>query len=99
MIKSILESLAAPLVKRSDINFQGVTNADGFLTAALNTVYFWMGVTAVGFIVYAGYLYTLANGDASKLKKAKDTLLYALVGVVVVILAVSITNIVINGVG
>lgn len=99
MIKSILESLAAPLVKRSDINFQGVTNADAFLEAALNTVYFWMGVTAVGFIVYAGYLYTITNGDPGRLKKAKDTLLYALIGVVVVLLAVAITNIVINGVG
>lgn len=99
MIKDLLIAIAAPMISRNDIGFVGPTNADAFLEGALNAVYFWMGVTAVGFIVYAGYLYTITNGDPGRLKKAKDTLLYALIGVVVVLLAVAITNIVINGVG
>ena len=65
----------------------------------LDAVYFWMGIVAVGFVVYGGFLYVLSSGDPGRVKKAKDTLLYAVIGIVVVLVAFIVTRFIINGVG
>jgi len=44
----------------------------------------WIGVI---FIIYAGFLYLTSAGDDTKLKAAMNTLVYALVGIGVAILA------------
>lgn len=96
---NMLLSFAEALLKTDEIGYKGPTQANNFLGGVLNTIYFWLGVVAVGFIVYGAYMYVLSNGDSGRVKKAKDTLLYAVIGIVVVILAFVITRIVINGVG
>lgn len=45
-----------------------------------------IGVLAVLIFVYAGFLYLTAAGDQERIEKAKNTLLYAVVGVVVSVL-------------
>ena len=62
----------------------------------LNVVYAVAGALAVVFIVLGGINYTLSAGDAGKVKQAKDTVLYALIGLVVVLLAFAITRFVIG---
>ena len=61
-----------------------------------NTAYGIAALTAVGFIVYGGVMFTTSNGDASKVGKARKMLLYSIVGLVIVILAFAITTFVIN---
>lgn len=80
------------------IGFTGPKTDAGVVTGILNTVYFWLGIVAVGFIIYGGFIYMISAGDSGKVKKAKDTLLYAVIGVVVVIVAYAITNFVVSGV-
>ncbi len=46
-----------------------------------------LGGVAVIMIVIGGIRYTLSNGDASKVKSAKDTILYSVIGLVVALLA------------
>lgn len=96
---SMLSVFAAGLITPNEIGYKGPTQSGNLMGGVLNTIYFWLGVVAVGFIIYAAYMYVLSNGDSGKVKKAKDTLLYAVIGIVVVLLAFSITSIVINGVG
>ncbi len=62
----------------------------------LNGVYLLVGIIAVIFIVVGGVNYTLSQGDPSKVKKAKDTILYGIIGLIVVLLAFAITQFVIN---
>lgn len=62
----------------------------------LNTVYFWVSILAVIFIIVGGVNYTISQGDPGKVKKAKDTIMYALVGLVVALLAFAITQFVLN---
>lgn len=50
----------------------------------------------VVFIVIGAISYTLSLGDASKIKKAKDSILYAVVGLVIVGLAFLIIQFVIG---
>jgi hypothetical protein len=47
-------------------------------------------------VIFGGFLYVTSAGDAGKVKKAKDTLLYAAVGLVVIVVARVIVIFVIN---
>lgn len=50
-------------------------------------------------IVLGGLLYVISAGDANTTKRAKDAILYAVVGLVVAILAQAIVSFVIGAVG
>ncbi len=50
------------------------------------------GVVALGFIVFGGFQYMTSTGDATKIQKAKTTILYAVIGLVVAALAFTIVN-------
>ena len=63
---------------------------------ALDTVYLWVGILAVLFIIVGGINYTVSQGDPGKVAKAKNTILYAIVGLIITLLAFSITQFVLN---
>ncbi|MBQ3296832.1 hypothetical protein IJH01_01735 [Candidatus Saccharibacteria bacterium] len=56
------------------------------------------GIIAVIFIIVGGFQYMTSSGDPSKTKKAKDTILYSVIGLIVCALAFAIVNFVINGI-
>lgn len=55
-----------------------------------NVLLFIIGAVAVIVIIFAGIKFTTADGDASKIKSARDTILYAVVGVIIAIIAYAI---------
>ena len=59
----------------------------------VNWVAWFVALVAVLFGLYAGILFITAGGDDEKLTKAKNILLYSIVGIVVAILAFSIVAI------
>lgn len=70
-------------------------NADSIRTIVqtiLNSIIAVMGIVAVIFIVIGGVNYMTSQGDPGKLKKAKDTILYAVIGLVICALAFAIVN-------
>ncbi len=72
-------------------------SADGVtLAAILNAVYFWAGAIAVLMIAIGGLLYVVSGGTASNITKAKDTIIYASVGLIIIIMAFTITQVVIG---
>ena len=70
--------------------------ADSALTGILNVVYLAAGIVAVIVIIISGLFYSISQGDASKIKRGKDGILYAVVGLVVIMLAFVITNFIIG---
>lgn len=75
------------------------SNAGNVNTFAQNLVrlLLWaIGVISVIMIIVGGIFYTLSGGDASKIKRAKDTVLYSVIGLVVALLAYAIVNFVLN---
>ncbi len=56
----------------------------------------FLGVIAVCMIIYSGYLWMTAGGNEEKVGKAKKTLTYALVGLLVILFAYTITAFVIS---
>lgn len=62
------------------------------LAAGLQAAYFIAGALAVIMLVIGGLNYTMSNGDSAKITKAKNTILYAVIGILVVIFAFAITT-------
>ena len=61
----------------------------------LNAIIGTAGLIAVIFIIIGGINYMTSSGEAAKVKKAKDTILYACIGLAVCILSFAIVNFVI----
>ena len=75
---------------------QGTDDATSIIEIVVNTMIFLLGAIAVVMIVIGGIRYATSGGDASGIKGAKDTILYAIVGLVVAILAYAIVNFVLD---
>ena len=50
-------------------------------------------------LIYGGMRYVMSQGDAGAVNNAKNTILYAIVGLVVAILAYAIVNFVLSSLG
>ena len=57
-----------------------------------------LGIACVVIIIIGGIGYMTSSGDAGKVKKAKDTILYGVIGMVICVLAFAITQFVINAI-
>lgn len=66
---------------------------------AMNLVLNVMGAVALIIITFAGLKYVLSRGEPQATNKAKDTILYALVGLVIIVLAHYIVAFVFHKVG
>lgn len=68
------------------------TDLPSVLKTIVNLLLFVIGAVSVIMIVVGGLKYTLSNGESSQVTSAKNTILYAVVGVVVALLAFAIVN-------
>ena len=66
------------------------------IKTVVNILLFLLGAVAVVMIVIGGVRYTTANGDSSNIKAAKDTILYAVIGLIVASMAYAIVNFVVG---
>lgn len=55
-----------------------------------------VGVVAVIFIIYGGFRYITSGGDSGSVSSAKNTLIYAIIGLIIVALAQFIVRVVLN---
>lgn len=63
----------------------------------LNVIIGISGLISVAFIIIGGVQYMTSAGDAAKTKQAKNTILYAVIGLIICALAFAIVNWVILG--
>jgi len=77
---------------------KGNNNVDlmGSVRTILSAVFVALGVVAVVVIIIGGINYTISQGDPGKVKKAKDTILYGIVGLVISLSAFAIVQFVLN---
>lgn len=68
------------------------------ITNILNAVIGVLGLVCVVVMIIGGVNYMTSAGDASKVKKGKDTILYGLIGLIICVLAFALVNWVIVGV-
>ncbi len=65
----------------------------------INLMLFIVGILAVIMLIWGGIRYVISGGAADKVKDAKNTILYAIVGLIVAILGYALVNWVISIVG
>ena len=70
----------------------------GVFTRITNTVLYAVGIISVIMLIYGGLRYVLSGGDNKKVTDAKNTILYAIIGLIISILSYAIVNFVINAV-
>lgn len=70
----------------------------GVFTQITNTVLYIVGIISVIMLIYGGLRYVISGGDSKKVTDAKNTILYAIIGLIVSILAFAIVNFVINAI-
>jgi heme/copper-type cytochrome/quinol oxidase subunit 2 len=75
---------------------QGTESISDLVRIIINTLLIIIGMISVVMIVLGGIRYTTSNGEASQVKGAKDTILYAVIGLIVAIMAFAIVNFVVD---
>lgn len=75
---------------------ENLFGADGIFRTITNVLLFLIGAISVIMLIIGGIKYTVSGGDSSAVTSAKNTILYAIVGIIVAILAFAIVNFVID---
>lgn len=73
---------------------EGETKVKSTIGNVTNLLLMAVGAISIIMIVVGGILFALSNGDSSKVAKARNTVLYAAVGLMVALLASAIVNLV-----
>lgn len=107
-VTGVVLGLAASVLVNTVIQILGIDRSAGFnqgtnwtkerVTDIFNYAYSMAGIVAVIFIIKSGIDYMISVGDPAKTSKATRSLIYAVVGLVIVILAVVITNFIVSSV-
>ncbi len=71
----------------------------GFVNNAIDTVIMIIGALSVLMVIIGGLRYVLSGGDSAGIKSAKDTVMYALIGLAVALLSYALVGFVIKRVG
>ena len=77
---------------------QGGDDLDTAVIGIINAVIGVLGLVCVIVMIIGGVTYMTSSGDTGKVKKAKDTILYGVIGLVVCVLAFAIVNFVITNI-
>lgn len=65
----------------------------------INYVLAIVGVIALAFLVYGGFMYITSAGNEDRVEQAKQIIINAVIGIVVIGVAAAIVNFVVRGVG
>lgn len=94
-MKNILTQFALD-TKVDELQYDTGDTFSSSFQGILNAVIGVLALVAVVVMIVGGVSYMTSSGDAGKVKKAKDTILYGLIGLVVCVLAFAIVNFVIS---
>lgn len=75
-------TLARPICELANQNISGTVGIIGKIITYVNG---FLMLVCVILVIYAGWLVLISAGDEEKLKKAKSTILYVLVGFIVLV--------------
>lgn len=80
----------------TNLNTGNTANLNTVVKRVINTVLYIIGILAVIMIIVGGIQYTTSGGDQAAVTKAKNTILYGIVGLIIAVLAYAIVNFVIT---
>lgn len=68
----------------------------GIFTQIVNILLFLVGILSVIMLIFGGLRYVISRGESKAVESAKNTILYAIVGLIVAILSYAIVNFVVS---
>jgi uncharacterized membrane protein YwzB len=77
----------------------GIAEGGGLTQMLGNIINVFLGFLGIVFLVlmlYAGFMWMTAQGDEAKVKKAKDIIFQAIIGLIVIVAAYAISNFVLG---
>lgn len=83
---------------KADIMPRDLVGPDGVFTKISNTLLLVIGIISVVMLIYGGFRYIISGGDNKKVADAKNTILYAIIGLIISLLAYAIINFVITAI-
>lgn len=86
--------LALLLAEPSFAQASGISQVEGFLRRVSSTLAQFVGAVGIIIIIIGGYMYMTSSGNPEKHEKAKSTMKWAFFGMVIVIGAIALANIV-----
>ncbi len=92
------DSQVSPEVKAANGCGGAVADIKDVAINVINGVVAVLGLVAVVFIIVGGINYMTSAGDSGKVEKAKKTILYSVIGLVICVLAFAIVNFVVANV-
>lgn len=99
----LLQDISASAQVRDGIDATGAgptgVTIEGVIRDAINLFSWIVGIIAVIMIIIGGLKYITSTGDAGKVDSAKNTILYAVIGIVIAALAQVIVRFVLGEVG
>jgi hypothetical protein len=81
---------------KNDDQVDKLVGGDGAVNVIISTLLFAIGILSVVMLIYGGIKYSISAGDAAKVTSAKNTIMYAVVGLVVALAAYAIINFVVS---
>ena len=78
--------------KTAPLPVTGDADLEGDVKGIINAIIGALGIVAVIVMIIGGVTYMTSAGDAGKVKKAKDTILYGAIGLIIVMLSFAIVN-------
>lgn len=77
----------SPICKDTSTTNPIASSSGGIIGEVVNILAVIAGIVAVIMIVVAGFMYVLSGGESQKINQAKNTIIFALIGLAVIILA------------
>ena len=82
---------------RNDEQPENLFNGEGSVFQTVtNVMLFLIGAISVVMLIYGGIRYTISQGDSTAVTNAKNTIMNAVIGIVIAILAFAIVNFVVT---
>ena len=75
---------------------ENLTGGGGIVTVIINTLLSIVGVVAVIMIIVGGFRMVVSGGNEKAVADARNTILYAVIGLIVAVLAFAIVNFVLD---
>lgn len=96
MALTVQEGAAAARAEGMPAELIGPT---GVFTRITNTILYVIGIVSVIMLIFGGFRYVISAGDSKKITDAKNTILYAIIGLIIALLSYAIVHFVISTIG
>lgn len=98
MFMNILFKINAILIKTDSLPKVGLDQNNLLIPRIFNIIFGLLAGIAFISVVYGGFKYVLSQGEPDKIGKAKDIIMYSIIGLIVALSAFGIVNVFIRAI-